>query len=166
MIDEWNTKIETIPERTLIGAVYVPPGKSPPLHLFSKYRNKPFFIFGDFNAKHSSWDCEINNNSGNQIASWLEQTGNSMILPNKSTSRRSNSIIDFGLTHDASGWITEVLDEDVPIGVFFLIFYFWFISIGYHCLWDRSSIYKSAKTYRPPWPPSLVFLAQQKDQKF
>ncbi|CAF1233719.1 unnamed protein product [Rotaria sordida] len=112
MIDEWNTKIETIPERTLIGAVYVPPGKSPPLHLFSKYRNKPFFIFGDFNAKHSSWDCEINNNSGNQIASWLEQTGNSMILPNKSTSRRSNSIIDFGLTHDASGWITEVLDED------------------------------------------------------
>ncbi|CAF4075653.1 unnamed protein product, partial [Rotaria sordida] len=98
MIDEWNTKIETIPERTLIGAVYVPPGKSPPLHLFSKYRNKPFFIFGDFNAKHSSWDCEINNNSGNQIAS---------------------------------------------------------------CLWDRSSIYKSARTYRPPWPPSLVFLAQQ-----
>ncbi|CAF3875077.1 unnamed protein product [Rotaria sp. Silwood1] len=104
-------QIETIPERTLIGAVYVPPGKSPPLHLFSKCRNKPFFIFGDFNAKHSSWDCETNNDSGNQIASWLEQTGNSMILPNKSTSRRSNSIIDFGLTHDASGWITEVLDE-------------------------------------------------------
>ncbi|CAF1627379.1 unnamed protein product, partial [Rotaria sp. Silwood1] len=104
-------QIETIPEPTLIGAVYVPPGESPPFHFFSKCRNKPFFIFGDFNAKHSSWDCDINNDSGNKIASWLEKTGNSMIVPNKPTSRRSNSIIGFGLTHDASGWITEVLDE-------------------------------------------------------
>ncbi|CAM4851190.1 unnamed protein product, partial [Rotaria magnacalcarata] len=34
-----------------------------------------------------------------------------MILPDKPTSRRSDAIIDFGLTHDATGWHTEVLDE-------------------------------------------------------
>ncbi|CAF3343542.1 unnamed protein product, partial [Rotaria sp. Silwood2] len=197
-----NINNETIPERTLIGAVYVPPGKSPPLHLFSKCRNKPFFIFGDFNAKHSSWDCDINNDSGNQIASWLEQTGNSMILPNKSTSRRSNSIIDFGLTQDASGWITEVLDEGTsdhypiliqsPLFVensnkfrctnwsifsyFLRLVHQYWLSLVYNydeqyffsyfnnflsSLWDRSSIYKSARTYRLPWPPYLVLLARQ-----
>ncbi|CAF2955105.1 unnamed protein product [Rotaria sp. Silwood2] len=104
-------EIETIPEPTSVGAVYVPPGTTPPFQLFTKCRNKPFFIFGDFNAKHSDWGCEGNNVSGNQIASWLELTGNEMIIPDKPTSRRSNSIIDFGLTHDATGWYTEVVED-------------------------------------------------------
>ena len=34
-----------------------------------------------------------------------------MIIPNKPTSRRSSATIDFGLTHDAEGWCSEVIDE-------------------------------------------------------
>ena len=103
-------QIETIPEPTLVGAVYVPPGTTPPLHLFTHCKNKKFVIFGDFNAKHSSWNCDINNNSGNIISYWIEQTGNALIILNLTTSRRSKTIIDFGLTHDNSGWTTEVLE--------------------------------------------------------
>ncbi|CAF3260297.1 unnamed protein product, partial [Rotaria sp. Silwood2] len=104
-------EIETTPISTLIGVVYVPPGTIPPFHLFTKCRNKAFCIFGDFNAKHGDWKCETNNASGNRIITWLGETGNEMILPNKPTSRRSDAIIDFGITHDATGWHTEVLDE-------------------------------------------------------
>ncbi|CAF3716351.1 unnamed protein product [Rotaria sp. Silwood1] len=61
--------------------------------------------------QHTDWGCEGNSVSGNLIVSWLELTGNEMIIPDKPTSRRSNSIIDFGLTHDATGWHTEVLED-------------------------------------------------------
>ncbi|CAF2985277.1 unnamed protein product [Rotaria sp. Silwood2] len=104
-------EIETIPEPTSVGAVYVPPDSTPPFQFFTKCSNKPFYIFGDFNAKHTDWGCEGNNGSGNQIVSWLELTGNEMIIPDKPTSRRSKSIIDFGLTHDATGWHTEVIED-------------------------------------------------------
>ncbi|CAF3184345.1 unnamed protein product [Rotaria sp. Silwood2] len=104
-------EIETIPEPTCVGAVYVPPGSTPPFQFFTKCSNKAFCIFGDFNAKHTDWGCEGNNGSGNQIVSWLELTGNEMIIPDKPTSRRSKSIIDFGLTHDATGWHTEVIED-------------------------------------------------------
>jgi hypothetical protein len=49
--------------------------------------------------------------SDNQVVSWLEHTRNEMIVPGSSTSRRSNAIIDFGITHDATDWYTDVLDE-------------------------------------------------------
>ncbi|CAF3370823.1 unnamed protein product, partial [Rotaria sp. Silwood2] len=80
-------QIETIPEPTSVGAVYVPPDSTPPFQFFTKCSNKPFYIFGDFNAKHTDWGCEGNNGSGNQIVSWLELTGNEMIIPDKPTSR-------------------------------------------------------------------------------
>ncbi|CAF4730825.1 unnamed protein product, partial [Rotaria sp. Silwood2] len=80
-------EIETIPEPTCVGAVYVPPGSTPPFQFFTKCSNKAFCIFGDFNAKHTDWGCEGNNGSGNQIVSWLELTGNEMIIPDKPTSR-------------------------------------------------------------------------------
>jgi hypothetical protein len=50
-------EIESNPEPVLVGAVYVPPGTTPPFHLFTECRNKPFFIFGDSNAKHTDWGC-------------------------------------------------------------------------------------------------------------
>ncbi|CAF4153554.1 unnamed protein product, partial [Rotaria sp. Silwood2] len=52
-----------------------------------------------------------NNVNGNHIISWLEKTGNEIIFPSKPTSRRSEAVIDFGLTHDANGWNCETLDE-------------------------------------------------------
>ena len=103
--------VETTLDPVLIGAIYVPPSATPPFHNFPKGHKKPFYIFGDFNAKHIDWGCEMNNVNGNRIAAWLEQTGNEMIVPNKATSRRSNAIIDFGITHDTKGWYSEVLDE-------------------------------------------------------
>ena len=60
-------EIKTIPETTLVGAVYVPPGETPPFHLFEKCRNKPFCVFGDYNAKHDVWECETRNASGNRL---------------------------------------------------------------------------------------------------
>ena len=104
-------ELETTPEPSLIGAVYVSPGKNPPFHVFTKCRNKPFYIFGDFNAKHPEWGCEIANSSGNLIVTWLELTGTEMIIPDSPTSRRSSAIIDFGITHDNTGWTSEAIDE-------------------------------------------------------
>jgi hypothetical protein len=105
------TEVETSNESVLIGAIYVPPGSLPPFQLFNKCRNKPFYILGDFNAKDTTWSCDKNNTSGIHIFEWLEATGNELIIPNKATSKRSNSIIDFGITHDAVGWNTEALEE-------------------------------------------------------
>ena len=104
-------EVETAPESTLIGAVYVPPGKIPPFHLFEKCKGKPFCIFGDFNAKHQEWECATRNESGDRLMEWLEATGNEVIIPPQATSRRSDTRIDFGITHDASGWSTEVAEE-------------------------------------------------------
>ncbi|CAF2760671.1 unnamed protein product, partial [Rotaria sp. Silwood2] len=205
VIKELNSiliEIVTIPEPTSVGAVYVPPGSISPFQLFTKCRNKLFYIFGDFNAKHTDWGCERTNVSGNQIVSWLELTGNEMIIPDKPTSRRSNAITDFSLTHDATGWHTEVIDKGTsdhfpillqsPLCVpltsvfkknnwkFFTFFlntvYEYWLSLVYNydeqffftqfsefltSLWDRCSTYKSARQYRPPWPPHLVALARE-----
>ncbi|CAM4867060.1 unnamed protein product [Rotaria socialis] len=94
-----------------IGAIYVPPNSLPPFQLLSKYQNKSFYIFGDFNAKHINWGCKMNNTSGVHLLNWFESTGNEIIAPTKPTSKRSDAIIDFGITHDAKGWNTEVLTE-------------------------------------------------------
>ena len=83
----------------------------PPFQLFNKCKHKAFYIFGDFNAKHSTWGCNKINTSGVHIFDWLEATGNDLIIPQKATSKRSNSTIDFGLTHDATGWNSKVLEE-------------------------------------------------------
>ena len=104
-------ELDIIHASILLGVVYIPPSSLPPFHLFAKCLNKPFYIFGDFNAKHVSWNCVTNNTNGNHLVSWLEQTGNEMIFPYKATSRRSKAIIDFGITHDACGWNSEVLEE-------------------------------------------------------
>ncbi|CAF1278068.1 unnamed protein product [Rotaria magnacalcarata] len=104
-------ELETANETVSIGAVYVPPGSVPPFQLFNKCKHKAFYIFGDFNAKHTTWGCNKINTSGVHIFDWLEATGNDLIIPQKATSKRSNSIIDFGLTHDATGWNSEVLEE-------------------------------------------------------
>ncbi|CAF3046194.1 unnamed protein product [Rotaria socialis] len=67
--------------------------------------------FGDFNAMHTTWGCNKNNVSGNHIFNWLEKTGNDIIVPEKATSKKSNSTIDFGITHDAQEWNSQVLEE-------------------------------------------------------
>ena len=104
-------EIQIAKEPIYVGAVYVPPGSLPPFQLVTKYANKPFYIFGDFNAKHTLWGCKQNNTSGVHTINWLEATGNDMIVPNSITSRRSDSIIDFGISHDATGWNSQVLNE-------------------------------------------------------
>lgn len=104
-------ELETSNETVIIGAIYVPPGSLPPFQLFNQCKKRPFYIFRDFNAKHTTWGSNKNNTSGIHIFDWLEATGNDLIVPQKATSKRSNSIIDFGLTHDATGWNSEVLEE-------------------------------------------------------
>ena len=104
-------EIEIANAQLKIGAIYVPPKSSLPLSLMNKYKNEPFIYFGDYNAKHSHWNCPKNNKTGNELLNWVEQTGTEVIAPTQATSRRSDSIIDFGITHDAQGWQIEVLDE-------------------------------------------------------
>ncbi|CAF1548972.1 unnamed protein product [Adineta ricciae] len=101
-----------LPTETVnIGAVYVPPGSLPLFQLFNKHAEQSFVLFGDFNAKHSTWNCKVNNTSGVHMANWLEDTGNEMIIPNSATSRRSDAVIDFAVSNNATGWKTEVLHE-------------------------------------------------------
>ncbi|CAF3280248.1 unnamed protein product [Rotaria sp. Silwood2] len=102
---------DILPKPILLGAIYVPPGKPFPHNLFDKFLNKPFYIFGDYNAKHTDWFCIQNNSSGSQLRSWLNNTGCEMIYPTQPTSRRSSSVIDFGITHNACGWEAETLKE-------------------------------------------------------
>ncbi|CAM4986108.1 unnamed protein product, partial [Rotaria socialis] len=104
-------EVETTNAHLLIGVVYVPPGTLPPFQIFNKCKNKQFFIFGDFNAKHTTWGCSKNNTSGIHLFDWLEATGNDLILPTSSTSKRSNAIIDFGITDSSQGWRSQVLNE-------------------------------------------------------
>ena len=105
------TELDIQPKPILLGAIYIPPGQSFPHTIFEKYLNKPFFIFGDYNAKHTDWLCSQTNTSGCQLKSWLEETGCEMIYPNRATSKRSTAIIDFGITHNADGWKADVLNE-------------------------------------------------------
>ncbi len=44
-------------------------------------------------------DAKKNKPSGLHLYNWLEATGNELIVPNKATSKRSESVIDFGITH-------------------------------------------------------------------
>ncbi|UJR12216.1 hypothetical protein I4U23_016393 [Adineta vaga] len=44
-----------------LGAIYIPPGTVPPFQLIAKHTDKKFFIFGDYNAKHSEWRITKNN---------------------------------------------------------------------------------------------------------
>ncbi|CAF3172769.1 unnamed protein product [Rotaria socialis] len=99
------------PKPILLGAIYIPPNKTIPQSLLDLYVNEPFFIFGDFNAKHTDWLCNTNNANGVQLKNWLDKTGCEMIHPTQPTSKRSSSIIDFGITYNASGWKVEVIKE-------------------------------------------------------
>ncbi|CAF3156341.1 unnamed protein product [Rotaria socialis] len=98
-------------ESIYIGGIYVPPKSLPPFRLLSKHLNKTCYIFGDINAKHTEWQCKRNNQSGIHLQNWLDETGNELIIPHKPTSKRSDSIIDFGITNNAAGWTSEVLNE-------------------------------------------------------
>ncbi|CAF1501089.1 unnamed protein product [Rotaria magnacalcarata] len=98
-------------ESIYVGGIYVPPKSLPPFQLLSKHLNKTCYIFGDINAKHTDWQCIRNNQSGIHLQSWLEETGNELIIPHKPTSKRSDSIIDFGIAKNATGWTSEVLNE-------------------------------------------------------
>jgi hypothetical protein len=107
LLVELNLATSTI----LVGAVYVPPKTKPPFEEFEKLLDKNFYIFGDFNAKHTQWLCQKNNSSGILLNEWMEKNGCMNIFPTKPTSKRSNAIIDFAITQDNSGWSCEVIDE-------------------------------------------------------
>jgi hypothetical protein len=104
-------EMETASGPLKIGAIYVPPRSALPLLLMSKHTDEPFVYFGDYNAKHTHWNCTKSNTAGNELYNWIEQSGTEVIAPSKATSRRSDSIIDFGITHDGSEWQIEVLEE-------------------------------------------------------
>ena len=98
-------------EPVMIGAMYVSPSSLPPFPIIDQCKNKPFYIFGDYNAKHTAWGCKKNNTSRVHMLNWLGETGNDVIMPIKPTSRRSEALIDFGVSDDANEWTSEVLHE-------------------------------------------------------
>ena len=103
-------ELQVAQSNLIVGAIYVPPNSRPPFTLFETVKGKEFYLFGDFNAKHTSWSCKSNNTSGNEIRIWLDENGYEGIFPNTPTSRRSDAIIDFGIGHSAEGWTVEVVD--------------------------------------------------------
>jgi hypothetical protein len=104
-------QIEILNEKIFIASIYVPPGSTPPFELFDKHKEKEIFIFGDFNSKHQDWNCECNNVSGNKLKEWLLENGFEILHPYLPTSKRSNSIIDFGIGRTKENWGIERLVE-------------------------------------------------------
>jgi hypothetical protein len=104
-------EIEILNEKIFIASIYVPPESMPPVELFDKHKEKEIFIFGDFNAKHQNWNCECNNVSGNKLKEWLLENGFEIIHPSLPTSKRSNSVIDFGIGRSKENWGIERLVE-------------------------------------------------------
>jgi len=104
-------QIDILNEKIFIASIYVPPGSLPPLELFDKHKDKEIFIFGDFNAKHQDWNCEYSNVSGNKLKEWLLENGFETLHPSQPTSKRSNSVIDFGIGRSKANWGIERLAE-------------------------------------------------------
>jgi hypothetical protein len=104
-------EVTVLSESVLIGAIYVPPSSGIPFNLLESHVSKNFYIFGDYNAKHSDWMCSTNNTSGNELKRWLDEKGYQIIAPVKPTSKRSDAIIDFGITNDAARWRSETIIE-------------------------------------------------------
>ncbi|CAF1042490.1 unnamed protein product [Didymodactylos carnosus] len=48
-------------EKLYIGGDYSPPKTLPPFELFEKHKDKDIYLFGEYNAKHSNWNCENRN---------------------------------------------------------------------------------------------------------
>ena len=93
-----------------VGGLYVPSRSSLLLSLINKHLNETCYIFGGFNTKYIKWRCRKSNTSGVQLHDWLEKQKNELVLQKAST-KRSNSIIDFGMAKNAADWTVEVLDE-------------------------------------------------------
>ena len=104
-------EIETSNDKLLIGGIYVPPRTKSPVHIFEKYTSKNFIILGDYNAKHTQWHCHKNNTSGIQLYDWIGNNGCDIVFPDKPTSKRSDSIIDFAISTIPDEWSADVLDE-------------------------------------------------------
>ncbi|CAM4779410.1 unnamed protein product, partial [Rotaria magnacalcarata] len=62
-------------------------------------------------VEQQDWNCKSNNTCGVHLLNWFETTGNEIIASTKPTSKRSDAIIDFGITNDSNGWTSEVLNE-------------------------------------------------------
>ncbi|CAF2975346.1 unnamed protein product [Rotaria socialis] len=104
-------ELTVLSESILISATYIPTGSSVPFNLLETHVSKNFYIFGDYNAKHSQWWCNTNNSSGNDLKSWLDEKGYQLIASIKPTSKRSDAVIDFGITNDATRWRSEAIIE-------------------------------------------------------
>ena len=104
-------ELELLNNKLLLGAVYVPPRSYPPFTFLDKHKEKDTFLFGNFNAKDVNWLCERNNSCGNSLNRWIEKEGLQVLHPTGTTSRRSDTIIDFGIGKDFSGWKLSTLDE-------------------------------------------------------
>ncbi|CAF1249746.1 unnamed protein product [Rotaria sp. Silwood1] len=68
-------RITLLNEKIYIGGVYSPPNCNPLLEIFDMHKDKKMYLFGDFNAKHSQWNCENSNVSGNKLIEWLNGNG-------------------------------------------------------------------------------------------
>jgi len=88
-----------------VASIYSPPKASLPLETMSlllKYA-KNILLFGDFNAKHTSWRCSTINSKGAQLENWLNT--NKLLIHNSNmrTSLRSSTNIDLIISNDQPG---------------------------------------------------------------
>lgn len=75
------------------------------IHKLISISNNEYFIFGDFNAKHSSWNCSKNNNAGNDLFNLQNQNDffiyylDSPTYFSTSSSRNHQSTLDILLSN-------------------------------------------------------------------
>jgi len=104
-------QITILNEKIYIGGVYSPPNRIPPFEMFDMHKDKKIYLFGDFNAKHSQWNCEESNVSGNKLNEWINENGFEIIHTISETSKRSKSVIDFCISRNKDNWQVERLEE-------------------------------------------------------
>ncbi|GFW03119.1 probable RNA-directed DNA polymerase from transposon X-element [Trichonephila clavipes] len=103
------TLVALTPERgdtALIISIYIPPNNNNRTlpQTIDTVMNQGFsstIIMGDFNAKHSSWGCDVDSQRGIRLNTHIERSGYRILAPPTPTRYGHNSTSDFAITQNA-----------------------------------------------------------------
>ncbi|GFX44883.1 RNA-directed DNA polymerase from mobile element jockey [Trichonephila clavipes] len=108
-----------------VACIYRPPHgsiNSTELDAILIHSNKKAFLFGDFNARHPSWNPGRANSNGNILCNWAVGSALDILAPDTPThfnSRHSNAILDIGfavnLSHTEVFTINTLSSDHNPV---------------------------------------------------
>ncbi|CAF5087988.1 unnamed protein product, partial [Rotaria magnacalcarata] len=89
-------------EQFIVASIYSPPKEPLPLSTMTNLwkKSKNIVLAGDFNAKHTDWDCSQVNSKGRILADWLKKHNLNVLNNGSRTSLRSNTTIDLVISSE------------------------------------------------------------------